>query len=256
LSIQERKLEHDIKKEALSETKDIRKELFAKKNAAMDMLENIREMEDLEQEGLPGAGYVKLLEDFGLDIPALLGAPAEQYNKIAATFVKNAKAQFGNRLTDTDLKEFLKQVPSLSNSPEGRKRINATLKRMANLEIASAEAYEDIVTKNGGIPPLDLDLQLSKALDKKREGVYKQFKKDLAKEVPAGESSLTTALLSSAGKIAGKIPGAIKGGLEGAALGAYAGSKGGPITALGGAGLGALSGLLGYTPSSSIKSLL
>lgn len=252
----EKQLERDERKEALAETKEIRKELFAKKKSAQETIDSIDEMEELEKEGLPGAGQLELLKSLGLDIPALKGAPAEQWEKIAATFVRGAKAQFGARLTDTDLNLFLKQVPSLANSTEGRSRIYATMRRLANLDKAAVDAYEDIVNKNGGIPPLDLDLQLDKALDKKRDAVYKQFKKDLAKEVPEGESKLTTALLTGAGKLIGRIPGAMRGGLEGAAAGAYIGSKGGPIGALTGAGIGAVSGAFGITPSSTLRSIL
>lgn len=247
LSIQEKKLEHDMKKEALNETKEIRKELFSKKKAARDTIDSINELEALEKEGLPGAGYIELLKSTGLDIPALMGAPAEEYNKVAANFIRNAKSVFGNRLTDTDLELFLKTVPSLSNSPEGRKRINATLKRVANLDIAMTEAYENIVKKNGGIPPLDLDLQLDKALDKKREAVHKQFRKDLAKNVPEGESPLATALLAGTGKLVGKIPSAIKGATAGAQSGAILGSVfpgiGTTTGTIGGAALGGLGGL-------------
>ncbi len=249
---QEKQFEHDRRKEALKETKEIRKELFAKKKAAQETIESINQFEELEKEGLPSAGYMELLKNSGLDIPALVGAPGEEYNKIAANFVRNAKAIFGNRLTDTDLEQFLKTVPSLANSPEGRKRINANLKRVANLDKAAVDAYEDIVQSNGGFPPDDLDLKLDKALDKKREAVYKQFKKDLEKEVPQGESPYVTALLAGAGKLVGRIPSALKGAATGAATGAFVGSRGGPIGALGGAALGGLAGLGGF----SVKDLL
>lgn len=249
---QEKQLEHDLKKEALRETKEIRKDLFAKKKSAQDTIEAIDRFEELEKEGLPTAGWVEFLKNSGLDIPAIVGAPGEEYNKVAANFVRNAKSVFGSRLTDADLNQFLKTVPSLANSPEGRKRINANLKRVANLDKAAVDSYAKILKENKGIPPLDLDLQLDEALDKKREAIYKQFKKDLEKEVPAGENPLTTALLSGAGKLVGRIPSALKGAATGAATGSFVGSRGGPIGALGGGILGGLAGLGGF----SLKDIL
>ncbi len=228
----EKQLEHDLKKEALKETKEIRKDLFAKKKSAQDTIEAINRFEELEKEGLPSAGWSDLLKNAGLDIPSLLGASGEEYNKVAANFVRNAKAVFGSRLTDTDLNQFLKTVPSLSNSPEGRKRINANLKRVANLDKYAVDAYEDILKDNKGIPPLDLDLKLDKALDQKREAVYKQFKKDLEKEVPATQNTAATLLQSGIGTLIGGAKKALP-----TAIG-YA--VGGPV----GAGLGAASSLL------------
>lgn len=231
---EERKFQHQLKKDALSETKEIRKDLFSKKKAAQEAIESINRLEELEKEGLPTAGWNEFVKNAGLDIPALSGAPAEEYNKIAANFIRNAKAIFGSRLTDKDIEYFLKTVPSLANSPEGRKRINANLKRIANLDVAAVEAYNDIVKSNGGIPPLDLDVQLDEALDKKREGVYKKFKEDLQKEVPEAQNKLIT----TAGSIAGSALGKLGKILPGAAIG----SRFGPTGALAGGALGLFGG--------------
>lgn len=224
---EEKKFQHQLKKDALAETKEIRKDLFSKKKAAQEAIESINRLEELEKEGLPTAGWNEFVKNAGLDIPALSGAPAEEYNKVAANFIRNAKAIFGSRLTDKDIEYFLKTVPSLANSPEGRKRINANLKRIANLDVAAVEAYNDIVKKNDGIPPLDLDVQLDEALDKKREVVYKKFKEDLEKEVPAAQNKLITTAGSVAGSVLGKIgkaaPGAIVGGRVGGLPGAITG---------------------------------
>lgn len=249
LNVQERKLLHQMQKDALSETKELRKEILDKKKVARESIENLDRLEELEKEGLPGAGYVEFLKNAGLDVPALVGAPAEEYNKIAAGFLRGAKTMFGNRLTDADLTQFLKLLPSLSNSPEGRARINANLKRFYNLDLAAGQVYDEIIKSNKGIPPLDLDVQIDRKLDKKREAIAKQFKADLQKKVPKGESALATSLLSGSGKLISNIPKAAEGALKGAAVGSYIGSKGGPIGLTGGAIIGGISGLLGYAPS-------
>lgn len=249
LDVQERKLQHQMKKDALAETKELRKEILDKKKVAKESIENLDRLEELEGEGLPGAGYVEFLKNSGLDIPALVGAPAEEYNKVAAGFLRGAKTMFGSRLTDADLNQFLKLLPSLSNSPKGRSRINANLKRFYNLDIAAGQAYDEIIKDNKGIPPIDLDVQIDRKLDKKREAIAKQFKADLEKEVPKGESSIATAFLAGSGKLISNIPKAAEGALKGAAAGAYIGKQGGPIGVGGGAIIGGISGLLGYVPS-------
>ncbi len=241
---EEKKFAHEMRKDALDETKEIRKELFGKKKAANNALESISRLEELEKEGLPTAGWSEFVKNAGLDIAALNGAPAEEYNKIAANFVRDAKAIFGNRLTDVDLQQFLKTVPSLSNSPEGRKRINANLKRIANLDIAAVDAFNDIVKKNDGIPPLDLDSQLDEALEKKRDSVYEKFKADLQKPVPASQNKFLTAAASVGGSALGTLGSAAshtasKSGplITGALLG---GRFGGPYGAAAGGAIGLL----------------
>lgn len=209
----------DQKKFEAAQTKEARaegKELRDKKKAAKDTIEDINRLEELEKEGLAGAGAVEFYKNAGLDIPSLIGAPSEEYNKIAANFVRNAKSMFGSRLTDADLNQFLKTVPSLSNSPEGRKRINSNLKKIARLDIEYADTYRDIVKSNKGTIPFDLEEQLDDKMDKKREVIYQQFKKDLHKPVPKGESAILTGILASVGgalgapgKILGKIGGAV-----------------------------------------------
>ena len=79
---QDKQFEHDLKKEAIKETKETRKELFAKKKAAQETIEALDRFEELEKEGLPSAGWSEFLKNAGLDIPALLGASGEEYNKI------------------------------------------------------------------------------------------------------------------------------------------------------------------------------
>lgn len=226
----EKNFERDLEKEANKETKERRDSLFNKEKAADEILESVREFRKLEEEGLPGAGYLSLLKDVGLDLPALKGAPAEEYEKIAAGFVKHAKEQFPGRVTDNDLKIFLKQIPSLANSVEGRHRINAILERSANLDKAEFEAYREIVKENKGKIPFDLDIRLHDKMKSKRNAVYKQFREDINKPIPrGGEGKLSTAAWTAAGKIAPAATGALIGSFVpgvGTAAGAAAGHFG------------------------------
>ncbi|HTJ49058.1 MAG TPA: hypothetical protein VL443_06345 [Cyclobacteriaceae bacterium] len=243
LGLDQQKLARKDRLEARAESKEFREKLRERTKAAKETLESLDRFEELEKEGLPGAGYVEFLKNSGLDIPALVGAPAEEYNKIAANFIRGAKAVFGARLTDTDVEQFLKTVPSLSNSPEGRKRINANLKRIAQLEVLESDSAKEIIKANGGEIPFDFAEKVDDLVDKKRESVYKQFKKDLQKPVPKGESALATSLLSGAGKLVGRFPKAALGAGAGAVAGGrYAGPTGAVLGGIGG-GLAGLAGL-------------
>ena len=53
---------------------------------------------------------------FGIDLHSLQSADSQEFNKLSNEFLKNAKNIFGARITDNDIKAFMKMVPSLSQT--------------------------------------------------------------------------------------------------------------------------------------------
>jgi len=209
LALEQQKLARQERSEAFKETKALREELRTKKNSAKAKLEDLDRMEELEKEGkLDTAGYSEFLKRSGLDIPALMSEGSEEFNKIATNFIRDAKEYFGGRISNFEIEQFLKTVPSLSQSPEGRKRVIANLRRIEQLGVATYDAYKEVLKENGGVPPLDLGEQVDDKLDKKREAITKRFKEDLVKPVPQSQNQLVTAVQSGLGSIIG-APGSL-----------------------------------------------
>ena len=209
LALEQQKLSRQERSEAFKETKALREELRSKKNSAKAKLEDLDRMEELEKEGkLDTAGYAEFLKRSGLDIPALMSEGSEEFNKIATNFIRDAKEYFGGRISNFEIEQFLKTVPSLSQSPEGRKRVIANLRRIEQLGVATYDAYKEVLKENNGVPPLDLGEQVDDKLDKKREATTKRFKEDLVKPVPEGQNQLITAVQSGLGSIIG-APGSL-----------------------------------------------
>lgn len=204
LGLEQQKLARQERSEAFKETKALRDEIRTRKNSAKAKLEDLDRMEELEKEGkLDTAGYTEFLKRSGLDIPALLNEGSEEFNKIAANFVRDAKEYFGGRISNFEVEQFLKTVPSLSQSPEGRKRVIANLRRIEQLGVATYDAYKEVLRENNGVPPLDLGEQVDEKLDKKREAITERFKKDLAKPVPQGQNQIVTAIQTGLGSLVG-----------------------------------------------------
>src|SRR5690606_18161947 len=67
---------------------------------------------------------IKLMDTFGIPI-GVLGNPAtEEYRKIEADYVRDVSKVFpGGRITNYEIGAYLKTIPGLMNSPEGRKQI-------------------------------------------------------------------------------------------------------------------------------------
>lgn len=215
LKLEKQKISSKERSEAFKETKALREELRAKKNSAKAKLEDLDRMEELEKEGkLDTPGYLEFLNRAGLDIPSLMDEGSQEFNKIATNFIRDAKEYFGGRISNFEIEQFLKTVPSLSQSPEGRKRVIANLRRIEQMGVATYDAYKEVLKENNGIPPLDLGEQVDEKLEKKRDAITKRFKQDLSRPVPEGQNKLITAAQASLGSII-SAPGKILKGLGG-----------------------------------------
>jgi len=224
-------------------TQGERKELADKARSAKNVLADLDRFEELEKEGkLDTPGYVEFLQRAGLDIPALMNPGSEEFNKIANNFVRDAKNYYGGRVSNFEVEQFLKTVPSLSQSPEGRKRVIANLRRLNQGAVEYFNTAREITKENDGVPPYDLSEQVEERIEPKLNKLADRFKEDLKKKVPAGQNKLITALQASTGSLAGGLKKVGTGALLGGALGGLAA---GPAGAAAGARLGA--GLGGAT---------
>lgn len=211
-----------LRGEAFKLTKDERKEIIDKARSARQNIHDLDRLEELEKEGkLDTPGYVEFLKRSGLDIPSLLNPGSEEYNKIAQTFLRDAKTYLGARISNFELEQFLKTIPSLSMSPEGRKRVISDLKYFNRVALEYNEALKEVIKENKGVPPLDLNEKIDEKIDKKLDRIAEKFRQDLAKPVPQPQNRLVTGLQAALGSVVG-APGKLLGGL-GHAIGAVAG---------------------------------
>jgi hypothetical protein len=228
------------------ETKQFRHDLLESRRAAKNDIKDLSRLEELSQSGkLDTPGYTEFLKRSGLDIPALTNPESEEFQKIQASFLRNAKQYFGGRISNYEVEQFLKTIPSLSQSPEGRSRVIANLKYVARAADERYKAYQEVLAEHGGVPPYDLEEQVENKSDKKLDTIYRQLKKDLEKPVPKGQNKFITAIQAGAGDLLGSIPSAIKGAGKGAIAGYTVGKFGGPVGTATGTALGALGGLTG-----------
>lgn len=239
LALKERQIAQQERAARYKETKEDRKEILNKYKTAKDALRDLNRMQELEDTGnLDTPGYVEFLKRSGLDIPALMNPESEEFQKIAANFMRDAKTYFGGRVSNYEIEQFLKTIPSLSQSPEGRKRVIANLKQINNGAVEYYKALKQVLAENEGLPPYDLLEQVEDKVDKKQETLAQKFKEDLSRPVPKGQNKYITALQSSAPAAPSALGSAVVGGLSGARLGSAFGPYGTAAGAAGGALLG------------------
>lgn len=200
-------------REAFKLTAPERREILKKAQTARQDLRDLARLEELEDEGkLDTPGYVEFLKKVGLDLPTLMSEGSQEFQKITQNFMRNAKAYLGARISNFELEQFLKTIPSLSQSPEGRKRVISNLKQISRAAVAHSQALKEVIRENSGIPPLDLEERIDDKIEKKLDAISKQFKKDLKRKVPPAQHRLVTALQTTAGAAAG-LPGKILSGV-------------------------------------------
>jgi hypothetical protein len=99
----------------------------------------------------------------------------EEFEKLSADFVKNAKQFFGPRLTNADLQVFMKTLPTLMQTDAGKKKVIENLESLNELAEIEAKAARSIIRANGGIPPLDIEQQVKDKISGRIDKIAKKF---------------------------------------------------------------------------------
>lgn len=97
----------------------------------------------------PSGKLGKLREDF---------PDTEEFEKLSSSFISGAKAIFGSRITDQDLKAFMLTVPQLSNTDAGKKAIIKNIQLMNKAAHVKADTMKKIIQANDGKRPANLPI--------------------------------------------------------------------------------------------------
>jgi len=182
------------------ETAPAYKEIEDLAKAASDSDIRLGRMEELnEGGGLNSTAFETVLRGlegilpFGmkLDLTALRSADSQEFNKLSTDFLKDAKKFFGSRVTDSEIKLFLKTVPQLSNSPEGRNRVIQNLRLFNEAAKVRATVADNIVEENGGDRPYNFKSLVEKRAKKQLDDIAQTFRLGVRKpkkamEIPEG----------------------------------------------------------------------
>lgn len=99
----------------------------------------------------------------------------EEYEKLTADFVRDAKAIFGARITDADLNAFMKTIPSLSLTDNGKKQIIKNMRLFNDAVEAEAKVMREIIKENNGKRPFNLREQVNERTKDILDGLAEEF---------------------------------------------------------------------------------
>lgn len=138
---------------AYENQKDYIEKVTDSAQAADEMDMRLDQMMSLED--LPTPALATAMEALGIP-PSLFSANAETAEKLSIDLTKNIQQFYGSRILQSEFSAFLKSIPSLRNSPEGRRRIVENMKKFNQLKrleyIKTREEMTKYEDKNKPLP--------------------------------------------------------------------------------------------------------
>jgi len=106
----------------------------------------------------------------------LINPNQEQFEKLSADFIKEAKTIFGGgRLTDADLAAFMQMIPTLSQTDSGKLQIINNLRAFNKGAEIKEKAMRQIIHENGGKRPANLAFLVEERAKKQLDKIAQEF---------------------------------------------------------------------------------
>lgn len=188
----EMKKEQRIEQEKIeTDNKPFIDEMRKARNAAKYVEPRVLRQEKIVKSGkLPYASTHNFLKFMGsiphhltgsdIDFTFLEGASATEFDKLSKEYMKFLKDYFGSRILQIDVENFLKTIPDLAQTDQGKWRIIQNMKAFGDVGKIKSDAMNEIIRENGGKQPRDLEglvekrtqPQVDKILDQFIQGTY------------------------------------------------------------------------------------
>lgn len=120
-----------------------------------------RQLKLVEKGNLSTPMMVKALDYIGLPLAVLNNPDTEEYSKLENEFVKEVSDIFTGQIRVYEIETYLKTIPGLLNSDEGKKVIIKNKKIMNDAKRIKYNAYKDIIRENNGKKPANLDILIN-----------------------------------------------------------------------------------------------
>lgn len=123
----------------------------------------------------------------GINLKGLLSPESQEFDKLSKDFLRDVKKVFGARVTQSEVMQFLKTIPTLAQSDEGKLRIIHNMELFNEASKAKKEVYDAIVEANGGYRPHNIEELVNKNSKKKIDEIAKRFESGYEKSAAKKE---------------------------------------------------------------------
>lgn len=202
LSKEERLEKREVRKENKEVIKEITKDFKAarEEDKDLDRLEVLVNSKKITRPVL--AGIYKTLGKVGVNLSALMTPESQEFEKLSTGFLKNLKSYFGARITQVEVENFLKTIPSLMQSREGKRRVIYNMKLNNEAKHLKMKAYRKLNDKYKGNFPDSVENMIDDEISPQLDTLAAKFSKGMPekKRKPKG-SIFSPATLYSPSKI-------------------------------------------------------
>lgn len=170
----EQKQDFAEKKFAFEQTKKFREETKKQGDAAKLTLAILGRQRELNNSGkLASPLMTKVFRDFGIEFA--LSPESQEFAGLEKEYLKGVSKIFGGRVSNFEVQQFLRGIPTLMQSKEGRDRIIRNLEIMAKVQKLRANAMDKILNENKTIP-LNIDRLVENKIKNKSDLLLDDFK--------------------------------------------------------------------------------
>jgi hypothetical protein len=206
---QEKKNQLELEKIKDKETQKYYQDLISQSDSAKEGIKRLNRMKYLIDHGsLPFASFYNALEDleksgthggaqktFVGDIISTLIKPiagvlksvqrgifstdTEEFEKLSNDFIRGAKQIFGNKITNDELRAYMKSIPTLSQTDNGKKAVIRNMDNLLRGQVIKTKVAMQIIKENKGKRPTDFESEIDKRSKKKLDKLSDRFIKGL-----------------------------------------------------------------------------
>jgi len=158
-------------------------------NAAFTENMRLDKQEELSKSGeLSTPLMVKTLDSMGLPL-SILGNPlTEEYAKVEADYVRDVSQVFPGQIRNFEIVSYMKTIPSLLNSDEGKRAIIRNRRILNQGKIIEYNAYKDILKENKGKKPPNMDVLIEERIGSQKAALAEEFRKSINEQTDKFES--------------------------------------------------------------------
>jgi hypothetical protein len=185
-SLEERKFGYQKQKNIDKETLPTYNKINESAKGAYDSNLRLGRMEKLIDDGRVQSGVffrgLQALEEVpyigklaGIISAAVTNTNTQEFKKLSADFVKDAKQFFGSRVTENEVQLFLETVPSLVQTADGQKRVIHNMRLVNEAAKVRKSTMDELIKENNGERPMDLESLIEKRSSEKLDNIAKRF---------------------------------------------------------------------------------
>lgn len=134
---------------------------------------------------------------FGVDLTHLLSPESQEFEKLSKDMLSGLKDMYGARINQVEVESFLKTIPSLMQSTEGRQAVIENMRDLIEGKLLWTKAAKEVKQENGGKIPADLQFQVEERIAPQLDAIVDKFKNLQHGKVEKGNEGLVTSLLKA-----------------------------------------------------------